>query len=167
MAARKKAAAAPEPQLEPGKKKPGRKLVAGDPELDQAEQDAIVAVKDFETAEKVLDMFKIENSSVFKTYSELLDEREQKRQVADAAVRQCNASFGPWERYSERKTYNPEVLYERVGKETFLELGGKIDKITTYSIEPAKVEVGIATKKIPEAIVADIRKVIPNYRSPK
>jgi len=149
------------------KKKRGRKLIPTDPDLDDAERQAIKAVKHFETAEKTLDMFVLENPSVFKTYNELIEERNQKLQVADAAMRATEASYGPWNCYSEQKRYNAEVLYGHLGQAKFLEIGGSVGTTTTYEIDPQKIEVAIAANIIKGPIIDEVKKVSPVYRAPK
>jgi hypothetical protein len=149
------------------KKKNGRKLIPTDPDLDDAEKAAIKAVKQFETAEKTLDMFVLENPEIFKTYEQLIEERNQKLQVADAAVRATGGSFGPWQCYTEQKKYKPDVLYQHLGEKKFLEIGGVINQETVYTIDPQKIEVAIAAHIIREAAIDDIKKVTPVYRAPK
>ena len=149
------------------KKKRGRKLIPTDPDLDEAEKQAIKAVKQFETSEKTLDMFVLEHPDVFKTYNALIEERNQKLQVADAAMRATEASFGPWNCYSEQKRYNPEVLYGHLGQAKFLEIGGSIGTVTTYEIDPQKIEVAIAAHIIKGPIIDEVKKVSPVYRAPK
>lgn len=148
-------------------KKNGRKLIPGDPSLSQEELDAIKAVREYENAVKVLDLFKIENSAVFKMFSELADEVEQKRQVADQTIRGTKASFGPWELFSEQRKYKPQELYNLVGEQMFLALGGRLVQTQTYEIDKEKVELAISSKQIPEEIVPSIREITPKYRSPK
>lgn len=147
--------------------KPGRKLVPSDPNLTDAERKAIEAIKEYEVAERVLDMFKIENSAIMKTYGELLEELEQKRQVADARIRATDASYGKWERFSEQKKYFPDKVYEIVGKDKFLEMGGSISSQPVYSIDPKKIDLAIADGTIPEAGAEHVKKVTSKYRSPK
>lgn len=149
------------------KKKRGRKLIPTDPDLDEAEKQAIKAVKHFETAEKTLDMFILENPDVFKTYNALIEERNQKLQVADAAMRATEASYGPWNCYSEQKRYNAEVLYGHLGNAKFLEIGGSVGTTTVYEIDPQKIEVAIAANIIKGPIIDEIKKVSPVYRAPK
>lgn len=148
-------------------KKGGRKLVPNDPELDDAEKTAIKAVRAYEAATKTLDLFRIENGEMFKIYDELVEEQEQKRQVADAAMRATDASFGPWNRFSERKTYDTTMLYESIGEAKFLEIGGRLNKVTTYEIDPKQIEVAAAARKIPARVMEEVRKVVPSYRAPK
>jgi ribosomal protein L14E/L6E/L27E len=148
-------------------KKPGRKLVPSDPNLTDAEKAAIKAVKAYETADKTIDIFRIEHEETLATYTQLLEEREQKRQVADAAIRAVDATFGPWQRFSEQKKYYPDVLYERLGEKRFLEIGGRVGQVPSYEINAEQIELAIAAKKIPEAIVPDIRKITPKFRAPK
>lgn len=149
------------------KKKNKRKLIPTDPDLDPSEKAAIKAIKQFETAEKTLDMFALEYPDVFKTYAELVEERNRTLQVADAAIRATGASFGPWQCYTEQKKYDAKAVYEHLGQAKFLEIGGAINTETVYSIDPQKIEVAIAAHTIKEAAIPDIKKVTPVYRAPK
>lgn len=145
----------------------GKKLIPNDPTLTNAEKDAIAAVHRYENTLKVIDQFKIENAEVLKTYQELLDELEQTRQVADSAMRGVDASYGHWDRYMEKKTYNAAALYEALGPTEFLKLGGVIKKEPVYEIDPKTAEIAIAAEKIPKEIVEKFRKITPSYRAPK
>lgn len=144
-----------------------RKLVPGDPNLTPQEKEALEAAKEYERSLKILDMFKIENSKVFKDYTELLEELEQKRQVADKLLRGLDVSYGPWERFSEQKVPNAQALYNLVGEQKFLELGGTISQQPIYDIDKEKLEVAIAAKKIPAEAANEVLKVTPKYRAPK
>lgn len=148
-------------------KKPGRKLIPANPDLDESELAAIKAIKSYETLEKKIMLFESENSVVFKTYDEMLEELERKRQVADAAIRPTEASFGPWQRLSEQRTYDTAALYSLVGEERFRELGGTVNQMPIFDLDKDALKVAIAAKKISPAIVDAILKIIPKYRAPK
>lgn len=142
------------------------RIIPNDPNLSDLEKAAVRAARDFDDAEKVIDMFKIENSAVLKIYQELLDDREQKRQVADAAIRATGKSISQWDAFSENKRYYPEKLYEAVGREAFLKMGGKISTVQQYEIEGQAIDLAISKKEIPEALAAEVKKVTLKYRSP-
>lgn len=144
-----------------------KKLNPHDPALTEKEREALQAAREYEGALRVLDMFKIENSAIFQNYAQLLDEVEQKRQVADKLLRSLNASYGPWELFSEQRSYDAQALYNLVGEQRFLELGGRISQQTVYEIDKEKAEIAINAKKIPTEAVDSVRKITPKYRSPK
>lgn len=148
-------------------KKPGRKLIPADPALDEAELAAMKAIKSYETVEKKLMLFESEHAAVFETFDEMLGELELKRQVADATIRPLDASFGPWQRLSEQRTYDVTALYSLVGDERFRDLGGTVSEMPVYELDKDTLKVAIAAKKIPPSVVDAILKITPKYRAPK
>jgi hypothetical protein len=154
-------------QTKAEQKKPGRKLIPGTPDLDEGELEAIKAIKSYETLEKKIALLDSEHSEFLKTREGYLEELERKRQVADAAIRAIDASFGPWERFSEQKTYDINGLYSLIGEDKFIELGGTVSQLPVYDLERDTLEVAIAAKKIPKSVVENILKITPKYRAPK
>jgi hypothetical protein len=148
-------------------KKPGRKLIPTSPELDEPELEAIKAIKSYETTERKISLFESTNGEVFKTYDGMLEELERKRQVADAKIRATDATFGPWERFSEQKKYDTTALYDLIGKERFLALGGTVTEMPVIELDRDKLELAIASKELSKAVVAAILKITPMYRAPK
>lgn len=148
-------------------KVPGRKLIPGSETLDERETAAVKAVKSYESLEKKIRAFESEHADVFSEYYRLTTELEAKRKVADAAIRATDASFGPWERFSEKKSYDVPRLFDLIGEEKFLELGGTVDKAVVYNFDREALELNIAARKIPKSVVAEITTVTPNYRAPK
>lgn len=148
-------------------KKPGRKLMPASDELDEAELEAVKAVKSYETYERRVAAFESEHRETFQSYDGMLEELERKRQVADATIRVTDASFGPWERFSEQRNYDTQALYTLIGKERFLELGGTETQMPVIEFERDKLELAIKKREIPSKVVAQIVKVISKYRAPK
>lgn len=162
MATKKKAAAkGPKPASS------GKKLLASDPNLTADERAVIQAVKEFETTEKSIALFKQDNGQLMEEYGALLEEREQKRQAADKLVRALDVSYGPWDRYQERTSYNVDALVQLIGKKKFMEIGGTESTAIEYSIDGQKIELAIASKVIPAEIVPDVKTVSPSYHAPK
>jgi hypothetical protein len=147
-------------------KKPGRKLVANNPDNDQAETDAIAAVQAYERVVKRLVSFVAEHPEVFGAYQKLLESLESKRKIADAKMRATDASFGDWKR-TEQRSYDAALLCEKIGLVPFCELGGVVTTETVHTIEKDKVELAIEEKKIPAAVVAEVRTITAKYQAPK
>lgn len=148
-------------------KKPGRKLMPATDDLDESELEAVKAVKSYEKCERGVAAFEAEHREVFESYDGMLEELERKRQVADATIRATDASFGPWERFSEQRNYDTDALYSLVGHEKFLALGGTVTEMPVIELERDKLELAIKKREIPKSVVAAILKIIPKYRAPK
>jgi hypothetical protein len=147
-------------------KKPGRKLIANAPDNDEAETEAITAVQAYERALKKAAAYLREHPEVFEGYRKLVEALESKRVVADAKMRATDASFGDWKR-TEQRTYDAALLCERLGEPAFVELGGEVSNETVYTLGKDKIEVAIAGKKIPAAVVDEVRTITPKYQAPK
>lgn len=154
-------------EIQTAQKKPGRKLMAASDDLDDSEREAIKAIKAYEAQERKLAAFEGEHGDIFEAYDLLLSELERKRQIADTTIRALDASFGPWERFSERRSYDTQTLYQLVGEERFLELGGTVTKMPVIEIERATLELAIKKKEIPKSVVTEILTITPSYRAPK
>lgn len=148
-------------------KKPGRNLIPNSPDLDETEVEAVKAVKAFEKIDKSIALYEAEHGAVFRTYAELLDKRENKRKVADAAIRATNASFGPWQLLNVQHTYDVPTLCSLIGEDKFLELGGTVTKMPVYELGKEELELAIAANKIPAKVITEIEKLTPRYKAPK
>lgn len=144
-----------------------RRLNPNDERLTEQERVAVTVADEFRDVEKVLEVFIAENQAVMGTYFELLEERNQKRQAADLAIRQLDVSYGAWDRYTERTNYDVSELYQRIGEKQFLALGGSIGMERVYTMEKERIELAIATKQIPPQVAELITKVVPSYHAPK
>jgi hypothetical protein len=49
----------------------------------------------------------------------------------------------------------------------FMEVGGKLNTKTVYDVDKDKLEAVIAQGKLPEELVASIRKEVASYKAPK
>lgn len=147
-------------------KKPGRKLIANAPDNDDAETEAITAVQAYERALKKLAVHVSEHPEAFEVYRTLLDKLESKRKVADAKIRATDASFGDWKR-TEQRTYDAALLCERIGLPAFLALGGEVTSEPVHSLEKEKIELAIEEKKIPAAVIDEVRTITAKYQAPK
>jgi hypothetical protein len=136
-------------------------------DLDEAELEAIKAVKSYETYERRVAAFESDNREIFEGYDAMLEELERKRQVADALIRKTDATFGPWERFSEQRSYDVQALYTLLGKEKFLALGGTETEMPVIEFERKLLELQIKKRAIPASIVSQIVNVTSKYRAPK
>ena len=170
MAQKKKAASKKSPAPDTSTAAPassGKKLIYGDPNVTQAEWAVIQAVREFEVAEHALKLHEEQHKAVFDEYRELIEERNNLREAADKMVRGLDVSCGDWDRYQASVKWDPNALYQAIGRDAFLAIGGGIGTELVYSIDKERAELAMKTGHIPPAAVEVARKVTPSYHAPK
>jgi len=133
----------------------------------QKEVTAIPEVAAFLEAEQRLRQYRAQHSQVFKPYAALLEDYNQKREAADKVVRGQGISCGPWDWYSSQTKYNAQALFEALGRDKFLKVGGIMKTVTAYDLDEQKVEGAIARGEISEPVVGTFKAIIKKYKSPK
>lgn len=124
-------------------------------------------VQDYLEARAMLDAYIHHNQAVFEQYRELAENVNRARESADKIVRAKGVSCGPWEIYQTQTTYDASALYEAMGREEFMRMGGKVQMQAVYDVDRAKIEAAVARGDIPPELVPAIKKVSPRYKSPK
>lgn len=124
----------------------------------------IPEVVDFMDAKDKFESFKEHYADVFAQLEELAQEYNATLEAADKAVRAQQVSCGPFDAFQWSTKYSADTLYDLVGKEKFIEYGGKISTVTQYEVDKSRVESLIATHKIPHKVVEAFRKRSPSYR---
>jgi hypothetical protein len=127
----------------------------------------IPEVVDFLDAKDALEAFKESNAALFEELSHLVERYNTALQSADKAVRSREATCGPWNLYSFSTKYDAETLYNALGRDKFLEVGGTIGSKTVYDIDKGRLEAAIAQRRIAQELVESVRKVSPSYHAPK
>lgn len=110
--------------------------------------------------------FKESNPEFFRYWDELIADYNDKLTAADKVVRARGVSCGDWDRYQEATTYDAEYLYTRFGRESFLELGGKLETIEKRSVDKKRVDMAITAGRIPPEEAGQVKKVGPRYHAP-
>jgi hypothetical protein len=129
--------------------------------------DAIPEVAEFVDRNGMLEAFMESHKGIFETYRSLQAAAEQALEAADKTVRAQGVSCGPWERYQIRTTYNAEALYEALGRDGFLAIGGKLVTKTGYEVEGKRLETAIARGEIPKSVIDTVKKEVASYHAPK
>ena len=135
--------------------------------LNEIPVDSIPAVGEYIDRQGMLEAFMENHKGIFDTYHVLQASVAQSLEAADKIVRAQGVSCGPWDRYAIRTTYNAEALYEALGREGFLSIGGKLVTKTGYEVEGKRLETAIARGEIPQDIVDSVKKEVASYHAPK
>ena len=129
--------------------------------------ESIQEVQQYEEAKEMLEVFTESNKSTFDTYQVLVEDLNTKRDAADKVVRAKKVSVSDWDWYQTTVKYNAEKLFDHMGREGFLAVGGKLNTQTVYDIDKAKVVASINKGAIPKDVIEDVKTETPKYHAPK
>lgn len=135
----------------------GRRVPIGD----------IPAVQELADLKMEIDALKTAHADVFMQYSDLVDRYNAKLEEAEKEVRAQAVSCGAFENYSVSVKFDPAKMFDELGEDMFLKVGGSIATKADYKVDPKRVEAAIASGEIPEECVDNFREVRRNYHQPK
>ena len=121
----------------------------------------------FLEAKERFDNLRAAYPEVFEQLSQITEEYNASLEAAEKMVRSKQVSCGPFVLFQTQTKYDAEKLYEEVGRDRFLEVGGTVKTVTTFEIDKARLESHIAANTIPPEVVAVIREVSPRYKKPE
>lgn len=128
--------------------------------------DAIPEVAAFIEAREKIERFKAAYPEVFEQLAPLVEVYNSTLQSAEKAVRALGVTCGPFVRYQESTKYDPEKLYDAVGHDGFLNVGGKTKTVTVYEVDKSRLEAFISSGALPKEVVEAVRTISPRYKAP-
>lgn len=114
----------------------------------------------FEKAQEALEEALGPIQGIIEEYNAALEE-------ADGAVRARGISIGDFKIAREFDEYNADKLFELVGEEKFLELGGAETMVRKLSVDKIKLRSFIAAGKLPRLVIDQIQTRQRQYSTPK
>lgn len=117
-------------------------------------------------SKEMLETFKANHTQVFATYDQLAEDLSQKMEAADKVVRGHRVSCADWDLYQTQTKVDAEALFNALGMDMFLQVGGKTSTTTTYSADKAKVEAAAARNAIPKSVLDSVITHSPRYHAP-
>lgn len=110
--------------------------------------------------------FRGSNPEFFKYLDQLAEEFNDKREAAEKATRSREVTCGDFHLYQFSTKYHPEALYQAMGHQRFLSLGGELHTQTIYQVDKARVEAAIKSGDIPKEVAEQVRTRDPRYHKP-
>lgn len=126
----------------------------------------IQAVADFEAAKADLEAFRAANPQFFEHYDALVESYNQRREAADKAVRAEGVKCGDFDLYQQYTKYDWEKVYASVGRERFLEAGGKITNKKVLGGNNKSFELAVTRGLIPQEVLEACTTVETRYHTP-
>lgn len=127
----------------------------------------IPEVKHFLEVQKQIESLKEGYPEVFERLGQLQQDYNQALEAAEKVVRGKQVSCGPFNLYQWQTTLDAEKLYEELGKDEFLKVGGKIQTVTTYDLDKNKFEAHVTAGTVPSEVVDVVKKTSPRYKKPE
>lgn len=135
-------------------------------QIQQARETDFPEVLAFLQAKADLEEFKQQNQELFDTLEALGERYNTALEAAEKVCRAAEVNCGPFDLYQFTTKYSGEKLFNAVGRDKFLELGGAIGSKPTYEIDKSRFEAAVAAKKVSKEIVSQVRTETPNYHKP-
>jgi hypothetical protein len=125
-------------------------------------------VIEFLEAKAALEEFKQVHPEVFEELSQLTERYNATLEQAEKVVRQSESKCGPFDAYQVSVKYNAEALYNAVGRDAFLQIGGTINQTTEYELDKGRFEAAVSSpsNKITEEVLKTVRKETVTYHVP-
>lgn len=120
----------------------------------------------FLQAQAAIQEFKQEHPEVFEQFEGLVEQYNSTREAAEQVCRAAEVKCGPFDLYQYGTKYDGKQLFDAVGREKFLELGGTIGTKPIYEIDKTRFEAAVAAKKLSKDVVERVRKEEPRYHVP-
>ncbi len=127
----------------------------------------------FEQAKTALEAFRSDNQTVMTPaqvlhhYDLLVNTYNETMQAADKAVRSLEVTCGDWDLYSRYTKVDWQKLYSALGREGFLDAGGKLGNSVTVSGDMKTFELAAAQGQIPPEVVEGCTIIESKYHAPK
>lgn len=133
---------------------------------DKTAPSQVQEVMDFMEAEERLSEFKQQHGDMFKQFEELAADYNQKLEAAEKVCRSKQISCGPFDLYQTQTTYDAKVLFDSLGRERFIQVGGVMNTITSYEVDKTRIEASISKSLIPSDVVEIFKKTSPRFHKP-
>jgi hypothetical protein len=136
-------------------------------QIETVDPAAVPEVIEFLNAQGALEDFKASYPELFATLQELTDKYNSTLEQADKVLRGQGVGCGPFHLKHFAVKYDAEALYNAVGRDQFLAVGGKIETQTVYDVDKGRLEAAVAQRRVPDEVIAEVRKETPTYNKPK
>lgn len=134
------------------------------PKLITIEPEEVPEVLALQEAIENLNNWKKTYQGAYDEFIELGIQYNTALEAADKVMRAREASSGPIEMLGYSASFNANALYDAVGREDFLKLGGSVQTIQQYDIDKKQFEGYVVQNKVPKAVVEKVVTYTPRFK---
>jgi hypothetical protein len=106
------------------------------------------------------------NPEFYEKFSKLAIQRNELLISAEQRVRNMGVTCGPFVKLSESTKINAEKLFEELGEEQFLNLGGYTEKVIDYKVDRTRVLAYHESGMIPAEVSKACIRLELRYKKP-
>jgi hypothetical protein len=126
----------------------------------------IPEVAAFEEVRERMKAVRDANAQFFSELDSLAEEYNDKRAAAIRATKAQEVSSGCIVMYQWSTKYDAEVLYQSLGHQGFLNVGGKVSQVADYSIDKARFESAHKSGQINDEVYNRVVTKSPRFKKP-
>lgn len=126
----------------------------------------IPEVAAFEDVKQRMSAVREANAQFFKELDELAEEYNDKLAAAIRATKSQEVSSGDFVLYQFGTKYDAETLYQSLGHQGFLNVGGKVSQIAQYTIDKSRFESAHKSGQITDEIYERVVTKQARFRKP-
>jgi hypothetical protein len=135
--------------------------------LDPVPVTDIPEVLRFQQAQERYKQFQDANPQLFEYLEALQQEYNTALEAADKAVRARSVSCGDFDLYTRTQKVDAKALHDAVGRQPFIDLGGHVGSVATYTIDKKLVERAVVTGVLNKTIAEEVTSNTAAYHAPK
>lgn len=113
-----------------------------------------------------IDALKGEFPEAFMRLQDLVDRYNAAVEEAEKVVRSRGITCGPFVNSTATMKYDGQKMYDELGEDMFLQVGGSVEKVSNYKVDKDKLEAAITSGKVPEETLEHFRTLSRSYRIP-
>ena len=129
--------------------------------IEELPPEAVPEVVDFIIAEQELSDYveeiALKNPGLLEGLQQLAERRNAALEAAGKAVRAREMPCGPFEVHQIRTEYDADALYDAVGEERFLELGGSIETKRILCLDSKRFEAAMSFNRVGAEVVRVVK----------
>lgn len=134
------------------------------PETQTVDAEEIPEVQAYLRAVEKLEEWKKTYAGAYEELKEIQDLYNSTLEAADKSVRAREVSAGPFKLLNYSTSFNANALYDAVGREDFLRLGGSVQTVQQYDVDKKQFEAFVAQKKVHPDVVKAVISYGPRYQ---
>ena len=124
-------------------------------------------VQAFEAVKERLRAFREANPQFFEFLDPMMEAYNDAHEAAEKAVRAQQISCGDFRLYQFQTKFNPDKLYDALGNDTFLAVGGKNSTVVVRSLDKARIESALKSGAISEEVAEQFVTKSPRFKKPE
>jgi hypothetical protein len=126
----------------------------------------IPEVAAFEEVKQRMQQVRDTNAEFFAGFEALAEEYNEKLNAAVRATKSREVSCGDFILYQFGTGYDWEVLYQSLGHQGFLDVGGKVSQIASYDGNKQRFEAAHKSGQVSDEVYNRVVKKTPRFRKP-